>query len=150
RFAESYAVDIKFDLDAVIDGTVQNFPNLLDVIIKNTKVFGGEWVLDPASEADDGRFELVPIAGRRDLTAKLIAGLRHSPIGTAELEALGIESAAPVAGARMELAIRTGGGQLPAAQCDGEEIPAGDRYTVEVAPRALRLIVPREHLEPAL
>jgi diacylglycerol kinase family enzyme len=150
RFAESYVVDIKFDLDAVIDGTVYNFPNLLDVIIKNTKVFGGEWVLEPESEADDGRFELVPVAGRRDLTAKLIGGLRHSPIGPAELEALGIESAPPIAGARMELAVRTGTGQLPPAQIDGEELPAGERYTVEVLPRALRLIVPREHVEPSL
>ena len=38
---------------------------------------------------------------------------------------------------------------LPAAQVDGEEIPAGDRYVVEVLTRALRLIVPREHVDPA-
>ena len=149
RFAESYVVDIKFDLDAVIDGTVHNFPGLLDVIVKNTKIFGGEWIFDPQAESDDGRFELVPIAGRRDLTAKLIGSLRHSPIGPAELEQLGIENAPTVAGRRMELRVRTASGTLPAAQIDGEELPAGDRYLVEVAPRALRLIVPREHIDPS-
>jgi diacylglycerol kinase family enzyme len=149
RLAESYVVDIKFDLDAVIDGTVKHWPSLLDVIVKNTKIFGGEWIFDPQSESDDGRFELVPVAGRRDFTAKLLGGLRHSPIGPAELESVGIESEAAVAGARLELTIRTEGGVLPAAQVDGEEIPAGDRYVVDVMTRALRLIVPREHVDPA-
>jgi hypothetical protein len=30
---------------------------------------------------------------------------------------------------------------------DGEEIPAGDRYVIEVDARALRLIVPSEHID---
>ena len=43
--------------------------------------------------------------------------------------------------------MRAEGGIIPAAQIDGEEIPAGDRYTVDVVARALRLIVPREHVD---
>ena len=39
---------------------------------------------------------------------------------------------------------------LPAAQCDGEELPAGERYRIEAVPRALRLIVPRDHVEPGI
>jgi hypothetical protein len=30
-----------------------------------------------------------------------------------------------------------------------DELPAGDRYYIEVIPRALRLIVPREHVDPS-
>ena len=149
RFLESYVVDIKFDLDAVIDGTVHHFPQLLDVIVKNTRIFGGEWIFAAQSESDDGRFELVPVTGRRDFTAKLVGNLRHSPLGADDLERLGIEHAPPVAGARFELTVRAEGGLLPAAQVDGEEIPPGDRYLVDVVPRALRLIVPREHVDPA-
>ena len=55
RFVESYVVDVKFDLDAVIDGVVHPFESLLDVIVKNTKIFGGEWIFDPDTESDDGR-----------------------------------------------------------------------------------------------
>ena len=150
RLVESYVVDIKFDLDAIVDGVVHSFEGLLDVIVKNTKVFGGEWVFDPDIESDDGKLELVPVAGRRDLGAKLIGGLRRSPVGVDDLAALGIEHAAPIAGSRFELVVRTAGGNLPAAQIDGEEIPAGDRYYIDVAPRALRLIVPREHVEPSV
>ncbi len=89
RFVESYVVDVKFDLDAVIDGTVHSFEHLLDVIIKNTKIFGGEWIFDPNTESDDGQFELVPVTGRRDFGTKLIGSLRRSPVGVDDLESLG-------------------------------------------------------------
>jgi diacylglycerol kinase family enzyme len=148
RFFESYVVDIKFDVDAVIDGTVTHFDSLLDVIVKNTKVFGGEWIFDPTTESDDGRFELVPVAGRRDLGTKLLGSLRRSPVGIEDLQSLGFSHAAPVSGAQFDLRIH--GAPLPAAQCDGEELPVGERYRIEVMPRALRLIVPRDHVEPAI
>jgi diacylglycerol kinase family enzyme len=147
RLAESYVVDIKFDLEAVIDGKVHSFDHLLDVIVKNTKIFGGEWVFDPAIESDDGLFELVPITGRRDFGSKLLGSLRRSPVGSDDLTMLGFAHAAPVTGARFELDVRAN--PLPSAQCDGEELPAGDRYRIDVVPRALRLIVPREHVDPA-
>lgn len=148
RFVESYVVDIKFDVEAVIDGVVHHFDNVLDIIVKNTKIFGGEWIFDSRSESDDGRFELVPVAGRRDLGTKLIGSLRRSPVGVDDLTALGFSHAPAVSGARFDLTIR--GGTLPAAQCDGEELPAGERYRIEVVPRALRLIVPRDHVEPGM
>jgi hypothetical protein len=54
-----------------------------------------------------------------------------------------------VSGSRRDLVVRTQTNALPAAQIDGEEIPAGERYLIEVATRALRLIVPREHVDPS-
>ncbi len=148
RFVESYVVDIKFDLDAVIDGRVYHFDSLLDLIVKNTRIFGGEWVFDPEISAEDGKLELVPLTGRRDLTAKLVSAFRHSPLTADDLKNLGVAVADPVAGSTFELTIRSEGA-LPAAQADGEELPAGERYRITVAPRALRLIVPREHVESA-
>ncbi|MGE3455066.1 MAG: diacylglycerol kinase family protein [Kofleriaceae bacterium] len=148
RFVESYVVDIKFDLEAEIDGTSRVFEHLLDAIIKNTKIFGGEWVLDPSTESDDGKFELVPIAGRRDFGVKLLGSLRHSPIGVEELGLLGYEHAPAVAGSEFVLRVR--GPTLPAVQADGEELPAGDCYRIDVVARALRLIVPREHVDPSI
>lgn len=148
RFLESYVVDTKFDVDAVIDGTVHHFPSLLDVIVKNTRIFGGEWIFDAAAEADDGKFELVPVIGRRDLVGKLLGAMRHVPVGMDDLERLGIEHAPAIAGSKIELTVRTEAGVLPAAQIDGEEIPAGDRYVIDVIARALRLIVPHDHVDP--
>ena len=149
RFVESYVLDVKFDLDVVIDGVVHTFDNILDVIVKNTKIFGGEWIFDPTTESDDGKFELVPVIGRRDFGTKLIGGLRRSPVGVDDLSLLGFEHEPAIAGAKFELTIRTTSGNLPCAQCDGEELPAGDRYYIDAIPRALRLVVPREHVDPS-
>jgi diacylglycerol kinase family enzyme len=147
RFFETYVVDTKFDLDAVIDGAVHHFPSLLDVIVKNTKIFGGEWIFDQNTESDDGKFELVPVIGRRDFLGKLLGTMRRVPVGMDDLERLGIEHGKAVPGTKLELTVRAEG-FIPAAQVDGEEIPAGDRYLIEVVPRALRLIVPHEHVDP--
>ncbi|HVV82227.1 MAG TPA: diacylglycerol kinase family protein [Kofleriaceae bacterium] len=144
RFLESYVADVKFDLEAEIDGRPYHFDSLLDVIVKNTRVFGGEWILDPDARADDGKFELVPIMGRRDLTSKLFASLRHLPIDGDTLRTLGIEHSEPIPGRRFVLTVtHPGRGGLPAAQIDGEEIEHGHRYRIEVLPRCLHLIVPR-------
>lgn len=144
RLVESWIGDVKFDLEADIDGHRYYFESLLDVIIKNTKVFGGEWVLDPATEADDGLFELIPVRGRIDLTTKLVANLRHLPIGDDTLRALGLEHSDPIPGARFGLTVVSpGADRFPGAQIDGEELLAGERYRIDVLPRCLRLIVPK-------
>jgi diacylglycerol kinase family enzyme len=149
RLLESYVVDTKFDLDAVVDGKVYQFPSLFDVIVKNTKIFGGEWIFDPQSESDDGLVEMVPVTGRRDFMTKLAGTMRNIPIGLDDLEKLGIEHAPAIPGSSLELTVRTDTGVLPAAQIDGEEIPAGDRYVIKVLARARRLLVPREHVDPS-
>ena len=77
----------------MIDGKVHSFDNLLDVIVKNTQIFGGEWIFDPNTESDDGLFELVPVAGRRDFGTKLLGSLRRSPVGIEDLALLGFEHA---------------------------------------------------------
>lgn len=143
KFVESYVADIKFDLEADIDGRPYHFDSLFDVVIKNTRVFGGEWVLDPAARPDDGLFELVPIAGRRDLTSKLVASLRHLPVDGDLLRDLGLEHSEPIRGRRFVLTVAApGSAGLPHAQIDGEEMSAGERYRIEVLPRCLHVIVP--------
>ncbi len=143
KFAESYVSDVKFDLEADIDGRPYTFPSLFDVVIKNTRVFGGEWVLDPTARADDGLFELVPITGRIDLTSKLVASLRHLPGDGDLLRDLGLEHSEPIRGRRFVLTVSApGSAGRPHAQLDGEEMEAGERYRIEVLPRCLNVIVP--------
>ena len=91
--------------------------------MKNTLVYGGEWVLAPGGAADDGLFEMVPVCGLADFGSKMVSSKVGSPIGEYELHQPG--AAAP-----------------PAAQIDGEELPAGDRFRIDVLARILRLMVP--------
>jgi len=143
RLLETYVADVKFDLEATIDGERYYFENLFDCILKNTRIFGGEWVLDPDTAHDDGLFELVPVRGRIDFGTKLVANLRHLPLEEI-LRTLGIEHSEPIAGARFQLTIVSpGADRFPAAQIDGEELLGGERYRIDVLPRALTLVVPR-------
>jgi diacylglycerol kinase family enzyme len=146
RLLESYVADVKFDLEAEVDGVRYAFEGLLDVIVKNTRVFGGEWVLDPDTEADDGKFELVPVRGRIDMGTKLVANLRHLPLEDV-LRTLGVEHSEPIPGARFTLTVVSpGADRWPAAQIDGEELLAGEKYRIDVLPRCLHLVVPRTAL----
>ena len=127
---------------------MHHFPSLLDVIVKNTKIFGGEWIFDPNAESDDGRFELVPVTGRRDFGAKLLGTMRHVPVGMDDLEQLGIEHAPAIAGTQA----RARRAQPKAASCPPRRSTAKRSQPaiatpIDVVPRALRLIVPREHVD---
>jgi diacylglycerol kinase family enzyme len=145
KMLDSWVSDIKFDLELEIDGKTTYYKSLLDVIVKNTRIFGGEWVLAPDSEHDDGAFEIVPIAGRRDFTSKLLATYRHSPVDEAGLREIGIEHSVPLRASAFDLTvIHPGAENPPAAQIDGEEFPAGDRFHVECLTRLLRVIAPED------
>jgi len=102
-------------------------------------------VFDRASQPDDGLFEIVPFRGKRDWTSKAIVDLDGSPLTEEALNAIGIEHSKPFRAARMSLhfLVPPGSAEL-AAQIDGEEFIATERVRIEVVPRALRLIVPRD------
>jgi diacylglycerol kinase family enzyme len=142
-FLDSYVVSDKFDADVVADGRSFELTGLTDLVVKNTRVYGGAWVLDRASAHDDGKFEIVPFRGKRDWTSKAIVDLDGNPLGEEALNAVGIEHSKPIAASRIAFDFRRWEGTAPfAAQIDGEELEASERASIEVVPRAIRLIVP--------
>jgi diacylglycerol kinase family enzyme len=149
RFAETYLVAVKFDVDAIIDGKVVAYREMLDLIVKNTVIFGGEWIFDGSALSDDGKFELLPVTGRRNFTNRFVAGFRHNPVGAEGLARMGVPAPVSEVGAQFELVVRGNGSPLPGCQVDGEERPAGERYRISVLPRALSLIVPKDFVDPA-
>ena len=67
-FLESYVVDDKFEVDAILDGTAVHIDGLCDVIVKGTRVYAGSWVFDPTSVHDDGAFAPFVVLVRRIAT----------------------------------------------------------------------------------
>jgi diacylglycerol kinase family enzyme len=139
-FAQSLVVA---DLSArvVADGVVHELPHLTDLIVKNTRIYGGAWVLDPTSRHDDGLFEIVPLRGRSDWLQRAILDIEGNPLRGVVLRALRLPRVPPIRAARIEISFVTSG-RLD-AQIDGEETLATRRAAVEVVPRAIRLVVPR-------
>lgn len=143
-FLESYVIDDKLRVEAVLDGKPIILDGLTDLVVKNTRVYAGAWVFDRTSQHDDGTFELVPFRGKRDWASKAIVDLDGNPVTEAMLNEIGIEHSKPIRASTMELTILDPPGGAPlAAQLDGEEWPAEARVRIEVAARGIRLLVPR-------
>jgi diacylglycerol kinase family enzyme len=143
-FLESYVVSDKFRAIARLDGHAVAFDGLTDLIVKNTPIYAGAWVFDRTARHDDGAFELVPFRGRRDWTSKAIVDVHGSPLTEEMLNAVGIEHSHASRARVIELELDAPKSGAPlAAQLDGEEWPAHGAVKIEVAPQALRLIVPK-------
>lgn len=145
-FLASYVEDQKFDVTVVADGQTVQWTGLTDLVVKATRIYGGMWVFAPESRHDDGRFEIVPFMGKRDWLSKAMVNL--DPTGQLErdLATIGVTHSTALSGQHIELTLAPHAGGPPlAAQIDGEELLATPRATIDVRPRALRLIVPREH-----
>lgn len=144
EFLESYVIDDKLRVVATLDGQRIELNGLTDLIVKNTRVYAGAWVFDETSRHDDGVFELVPFVGKRDWASKAIYDLMAVPLNEAMLEELGLEHSKTLRASTFELEIfDPEGGKPLATQLDGEEWPADPRVHIEVAPRGIRLIVPK-------
>jgi diacylglycerol kinase family enzyme len=142
-FLESYVIDDKLRCVAVLDGERVELDGLTDLVVKNTRIYAGAWVLDKTSRHDDGVFEIVPFRGKRDWASKAIVDLRGNPLTEEALNEIGVEHSKPLRASSMQLELFAPEGGAPlAAQIDGEEWPADPKVRIEVVPRAIRLIVP--------
>ncbi|HEY2746660.1 MAG TPA: diacylglycerol kinase family protein [Polyangia bacterium] len=144
-FLGSYVDDGKFDVRVTADGAEHTWRGLTDLIVKGTRIYGGLWVFDPDARHDDGRFEVVPFVGKRDWISKAIVHLDGSGAAADALAAVGVRHSDNLSAATIELAFDEQPGQPLAAQIDGEEFPATPQVRIEVAARALRVVVLAEH-----
>ena len=142
-FLESYVVADKMEVSVRTSSGDTVLTGLTDLIVKATRIYGGAWIFDRTAKHDDGLFEVVPFRGKRDWTSKAIVDLAGNPITEELLNVVGIVHSHPFRIAEAEVRIETpkGGAKL-AAQIDGEEYVPTAHATIEVVPRALRLLVP--------
>jgi diacylglycerol kinase family enzyme len=142
-FLESYVVDDRFRVVGSLDGQPVELDGLTDLVVKNTRVYAGAWVLDESSRHDDGVFELVPFVGKRDWASKAIRDLEVVPLNEDILEELGLQHSKTLRASTLELTfVEHEGGAPLATQLDGEEWRADHRVHIEVAKQGVRLIVP--------
>lgn len=144
-FLESYVVDDKISARGIADGKPIELDGLTDLVVKNTRVYAGAWILDRTARHDDGAFEIVPFRGKRDWASKAIVDLDGNPVTEQLLNEVGIEHSKPIRFSTLELTLKApeGGAEL-AAQIDGEEWKASPNVRIDVEARALRLIVPKD------
>jgi diacylglycerol kinase family enzyme len=141
-FLASYIDEQKFEVEVETDdGRTLFLDGLTDLVIKNTRIYAGAWVLDPSSLPDDGEMELVPFRGRQEWIARAIATLDGLPV---KPPVESVKELSPVVRARrFELRIHDRPmGEPVEAQLDGEEWVTAARWQVETVRHAIRLVVP--------
>lgn len=140
NYVQSWLEPTKFDALVRVDGRELRLHGLTDLIVDATPVYAGNWVLDRASLPDDGRLELVPILGRRDWFQKAVSDLAVLPEVKDGLDALGVPATGTASGASFDVALSRPARPAFPSQLDGEDWVAGDRFRIEVLPRALPLL----------
>jgi diacylglycerol kinase family enzyme len=143
-FLASYVDDGKFDARVCADGVEQHWRGLTDLVVKGTRIYGGLWVFDPGARPDDGKFEVVPFVGKRDWVSKALVHLDGSGITAEAFAAVGVRHSENLSAAEIVLELEEQPGQPLHAQIDGEEFPATPQVRIDVAARALRIVVPAE------
>ena len=145
--ASSRADGAHFAASISVDGAPPEERRLAELLIRGTRVYAGGWVVDPTARDDDGAFEVFSFPTRAGWIARAAAGLTLGPLVLSGLVAPpappGTQRASFV---EVDLHVSPGGA-LPACQLDGEEMPACARASIEVVPRALRVIVPAAHAD---
>ncbi|MBN8614082.1 MAG: hypothetical protein J0L92_26020 [Deltaproteobacteria bacterium] len=154
RMLSSLVEPMPFDAVIETDRFEVTRTQLTDLVIKATPIFAGEWVLERRAEPDDGLFELVTLASRREWIERVVGDLAlnpYRPPGVGPVFGVpipGLHRPEHLAASRFSLAFYRPGRELVASQIDGEEWIAGDAFDIEVTARALPLIVPEGFVPP--
>ncbi|MFO8070439.1 MAG: diacylglycerol kinase family protein [Polyangia bacterium] len=134
-----------FTAEIEIDGEVHVLGDLTDIVVSNTLLYGGEWMIDPEARHDDGKLEIAPFCGTRDWTSKLIVSHKRVPLTEEMLNRIGVSHSSILKGSSIKVQIlRPNVDKRLPSQIDGEEFVEADNFEISVHERLLRLIVPRE------
>jgi diacylglycerol kinase family enzyme len=144
----SYVEPVKFTAEITSDAGLHRFENLTDLIFNNTALYGGLWVPARAGEPDDGRLDVVPLQGRRDMLAAAVRDLKDLPVSQDYLDPFGLLHTDGFSASRFEVLLLHPEGASVPSQIDGEEWLAGHRFRVDVLPRRLPLIVRKGWVGP--
>jgi diacylglycerol kinase family enzyme len=138
RFWQQHLIEAEI----AVDGRPWYAGPLINLVINNTRVYAGVFVLCPDAFANDGLLEVVALAGHTDYLAKYLLSFRVHPRPVQTLPERFKQESKMTQGRRIEVRLV----KPEPAQLDGEELPAGAAFTVEVVPRALAIKIP---VEPA-
>lgn len=148
RFLASFLEPTKFDADIDSDAGHFTYRGLTDLVLKNTAIYAGAWVLDRHGAPDDGKLDLVPMVGRRDFASKALRDLAALPLWQEDLDLIGVSHSVGFSASRFDLVLHREGREDVRSQIDGEEWASGRRFRIEVLPRRLPLVVRGDFVPP--
>ncbi len=137
----------RFSADVTVDGKAHTFHNLTDLMIKNTLIMAGDWIIDPTSRPDDGKMEVAPFYGIGDWTQRVILNHKKFPLKEDTRNRMGLPPREVFKGSEISVQLLrpTRDESLP-VQIDGEEFLSANNFKIKVHPQMLTLLVPEAAL----
>jgi diacylglycerol kinase family enzyme len=140
-FLDSFVKDQTFDVTIQTETETVVWSGLTDLIVKNTRIYAGAWVLDKSSQHNDGLMEIIPFRNQLDWLAKVVVDHQGNLLPD-ELKDPGRRIATDLLAAR-QMRLSFGARATPLAQLDGEEADPATEVSIQVLNQAIRLIVPQ-------
>ncbi len=141
EYLRSYVEPVKFEARVKSEAGEHVWTGLTDLIVSGTAVYGGLWIPDRHSSPDDGRFDVVPMQGRRDMLSKLVRDLKDMPIWQEDLDEVGITHSEGFRATNLDIELLRPAGDPVASQLDGEEWQSGGRFQIDVVRGELPIII---------
>lgn len=123
-----------------IDGALWYSGPMVNLVIKNTRIYAGEFDFCPATYSNDGLLDVVVFTGHVDYLTSYILALRSNPQAIRKWVMKMKKESTHIRARNIAISIEP----PEAAQLDGEEIPAAEKYEVEVIPGAVHIKTPAE------
>ena len=142
-FAKSWVHEQPFEATVETPNGHHYFEGLTDLVVKNTRIYAGAWVLDPTGSPEDGEMELVPFRGQAEWAARGIVHHEQIPLNEPDLNEVGLSLSPAVRAPWFDIRLHDRPlGQAVEAQIDGEEWIRSQRVRIDVLRHAITLIVP--------
>ncbi len=142
-FLKSYMDEQTFEAEITTPAGTKFIGGITDLVVKNTRIYAGAWVLDETSSPEDGEMELVPFTGRDEWIVRSIVAHEMSPVKEQDLAEFGGALSKVIRSPWFHIRLRDRpGGEPIESQLDGEEWRSATSYRIDVVRHALRLIVP--------
>jgi diacylglycerol kinase (ATP) len=126
--------------EIAVDGAPWYRGPMLNVVINNTRIYAGDFDFSADAHADDGLLDVVLFTDHTDYLARYLLAIRHNSARVREWSADLHRRSRHVQGRRISIRLS----RAESAQIDGEEMPDGAAFDVDVAPRALHIKIPAE------
>jgi diacylglycerol kinase family enzyme len=148
RFLSSFLEPTLFDAEIDSDAGRFVYEGLSDLVLKNTAIYAGAWVLDRHGAPDDGKMDLVPMLGRREFASKALRDLAALPLWQEDLDLIGVTHSVGFSASRFELTLKREGREDIRSQIDGEEWQTARHFRVQVLANRLPLVVRPDFVPP--
>ncbi|MEI6970429.1 MAG: diacylglycerol kinase family protein [bacterium] len=123
-----------------VDGCTWYSGPMLNVVVNNTRIYAGEFDFCTGGYGNDGKLDVVLFTGHFDYLSRYLLSLRHHPRAIRNMATKLGKAASHVQGKHIVLLLS----RPEPAQVDGEEMPSGERFDIEVVPQAIHIKTPAE------